>query len=143
MAITVTVSNHFKYQKDKGNVDMSSDAFKVILMNTTFAFNKDSHATLADVTADQLATSHGYTQDSKSLANPVTTEDDTDDCGKTVWDDVEWVADGGSIGPTGSAIIYDDTTSDDTVYCCIDFGTDYTIPDTASFQLRTLVGKTT
>jgi len=143
MAVTVTVSNHFKYKKDVGAIDMSSDVFKAILMNDTFAFDKDAHATLADVTADQLATGNGYTQNSKSLANPVTTEDDSDDCGKTVWDDVEWVADGGSIGPTGSAIIYDDTTGDDTVYCCIDFGTDYNIPDTASFKFQTLVGKTT
>lgn len=141
MAVTVTVSNHFKYQKDKKLIDMSSDVFKVILMNTSFAFNKDTHATLVDVTASQLSTGYGYTQNSKTLENPVTTEDDTNDCAKTVWDDVVWTASGGDIGPTGSAIIYDDTTSDDTVFCCIDFGTDYTIPDTASFQFQTLVAK--
>jgi len=143
MAVVVTVSNHFKYQKDKALINMDTDVFKAILMNTTFAFDKDAHATLADVTANQLATGAGYTQNDKALTNSVVTEDDALDCGKTVWDDVIWTATAGDIGPTGSAIIYDDTTSDKTVYCCIDFGTDYTIPDTASFQFQTLVGKTT
>jgi hypothetical protein len=141
MAVTVTVSNHFKYQKDKKLIDMSSDVFKVILMNSSFAFDKDAHAVLADVTASQLSTGYGYTQNAKELENPVTTEDDANDCAKTVWDDVVWTAAGGDIGPTGSAIIYDDTTSDDTIFCCIDFGTDYTIPDTASFQFQTVVAK--
>jgi hypothetical protein len=143
MAVTVTVSNHFKYQKDKGLVDMSADVFKAILMNSAFAFDKDAHATLANVTASQISTGYGYTQDDMELENPVTTEDDSLDAGKTVWDDVVWTAAGGSIGPAGAMIIYDDTTSDDTIYCCVDFGVDYTIPDTASIEFNSLLGKTT
>lgn len=141
MSVIVTVSNHFKYMKDTKKVDMANDVFIAILMNTTFAFNKDTHATLADVTANQLATANGYTQNAKVLANAVVTEDDTEDAAITVWDNVTWMASGGDIGPTGAAIIYDDTTTDDTIVACIDFGTDYTIPATASFQLQTLQHK--
>jgi len=141
MAVTVTVSNHFKYQKDKKLVDMSTDVFKAILMNTTFAFDKDTHATLALVTGDQLATNYGYTQNDKVLANVSVTESDSEDASITTWDNVTWTASGGDIGPTGACIIYDDTTSDKTVVACIDFGTDYTIPATASFQLQTLSHK--
>jgi hypothetical protein len=136
MAITATASNHFKYQLAKKAVDLSADTIKIILMNTTFSFNKDSHATLADVTADQLATGNGYTQDDKTLANLSLAEDDTGDKAKMTCDDVTWTASGGAIGPTGAAILYDDTTSDDTVIGCIDFGTDYTVPDGSSLTLQ-------
>lgn len=136
MAVVCTLSNHYKYQKAKKLIDLSSDSLKIILMNTTFAFDKDADATLADVTSDQLATNYGYTQNNKELANVVLTEDDVNDQAKMTCDDVTWTASGGSIGPTGSAIIYDDDTSDDTVVGCIDFGTDYTVPDGYSFPIK-------
>ena len=136
MAVVKTMSNHFKFQLMSGFVDFDTDVFIVILMNTTYAFDKDADATLADVTADQLATNHGYTQDSKTLANVAVTEDDTEDQGRAIWDDVTWTAATGSIGATGAAIIYDDTTSDDTVVGCIDFGEDITAPDGINFQLQ-------
>jgi hypothetical protein len=138
MAITCTLSNHYKFQLLSGVIDFDVDTFKIILMNTTFAFDKDAHATLSDVTADQLATGNGYTQDDKTLANVAVTEDDVNDKGKVTFDDVTWTASGGDIGPTGAAIIYDDTAADDTVVGCIDFGTDYTIPNGSSFQLQNL-----
>lgn len=138
MAITTILSNHYKFQLLSGNIDFDSDVFKIILMNTTFTFDKDAHATLADVTADQLATNYGYTQNDKTLADVSVTEDDDNDKGKVTWSDPTWTASGGAIGPTGAAIIYDDTTADDTVVGCIDFGADYTIPDGSSFQLQNL-----
>jgi hypothetical protein len=139
MAIVPTLSNHFLYQKNKKLIDLSSDVLKVILMNTTFAFDKDAHATLADVTADQLATGNGYTQDNKTLANQVLAEDDANDRAVLTCDDVTWTAAGGDIGPFGAAVIYDDTTADDTVVGCIDFGADYTTTDGNSVQLQTIV----
>ena len=93
---------------------------------------------MSDVTSDQLSTANGYTQNDKTLANVSVTEDDENDKGKVTWNDVTWTASGGSIGPTGAAIIYDDTAADDTVVGCIDFGADYTIPDGSSFQLQNL-----
>lgn len=138
MAVVSTLSNHFKYQLASGNIDFDSNVYKVILMNTTFAFDKDTDATLADVTADQLPTGNGYTQNDKTLANVAITEDDTNDKAYVTWDDVTWTASGGSIGPTGAAVIYDDTTTDDTVVGCIDFGTDYTISDGSSLQLQNI-----
>lgn len=136
MAVVITVSNHWKYQLGKKLVDLSSDAFKIILMNTTFAFDKDAHATLADVTADQLATNYGYTQNDKTLAGGAWAEDDVNDKGAYTCDDPVWTANGGSIGPTGAAIVYDYSTADDTVVGCIDFGTDYTIPDGTNFSIQ-------
>jgi hypothetical protein len=107
MAITLTLSNHYKYQLMKKLIDLSADTLKIILMNNTFAFDKDAHATLANIAADQLATLHGYTQNDKALANLVLSEDDVNDKGKMVCDDVSWTASGGAIGPTGAAVILD------------------------------------
>lgn len=136
MAVTKTLSNHFKDQLVKGNIDMDGDTFKVILMNTTFAFDPATHDTLSDVTADQIATGNGYTQDDKTLANVTVTRDDVGDKVTVTWDDPTWTATADSIGPQGAAIIYDDTTADDTVLGCIDYGTDYTTGQDASFQLQ-------
>jgi hypothetical protein len=137
MAITMTLSNHYKYQLMDKQIDLSADTVKIILMNNTFEFDKDADATLADVTGDQLASLHGYTQNDKTLANLVLTEDDVNDQGIMTCDDIEWTASGGNLGngATGAAILYDDTTADDTVIGCIDYGTDYTIPDGSGFQI--------
>lgn len=136
MAITLTLSNHFKAERDRGNIDFDAHTFKIILMNTTFAFDEDAHATLADVSADELATENGYTQQNKQLSNIVVTEDDVNDISDVTWDDVSWTASGGSIGPTGAAIIYDETAADDTVVGCIDFGTDYTVTEGSTIQIQ-------
>lgn len=136
MAIVSTLSNHYKYQKMAKQIDHINDTFKIILMNDSFVFDKAAHATLADVSASELATGHGYTQQNKTLTGGTLTEDDTGDRAYRIFDDVSWGASGGSIGPTGSALIYDDTTSDDTVVGCIDFGTDFTIPDGSTFQIQ-------
>jgi len=136
MPVVTTVPNHYKYLLKTKAIDEANDVFKIILMNTTFAFNKDSHALLADVTADQLATGYGYTQDSKTLSGVTLTENDTDDLASTVWSDVTWTASGGAIGPTGAAIIYDDTVANDPIVMCIDFGADFTTPDGISFQIQ-------
>lgn len=139
MAITITMSNHAKFQLASKLIDFDSDTFKIILMNTTFAFNADSHATLADVTADQLATGNGYTQNDKTLTTPSLSEDDTDNRAECTFDDPSWTGTGGAIGPTGAAIVYDDTTADDTVMGCIDFGTDYTIADGNVLEINDIV----
>ena len=139
MAIVVTTSNHFKYQLAKKLIDLSADTIKVILMNSAFTFDKDTHATLADVTASQLTTGGGYTQDDKTLTGLVLTEDDTNDKATMTCDDPTWTATVGGFGPTGALIAYDDTTADDTVMFCADFGTDYTISEDSSLQPQDIV----
>jgi len=136
MAIVVTTSNHYKYQLAKKLIDLSADSIKVILMDSAFAFDKDAHPTLASVTANQLSTEYGYTQDTKALTSVVVTEDDTEDEAGFACDDVSWTASAGSIGPTGAVVFYDDDTADDTVIGCADFGADYTITDTMTFYLK-------
>lgn len=87
---------------------------------------------------DQIPSGFGYTQNDKTLTGVSLIEDDDNDKGKATWDNPTWTADGDDVGPFGSAIIIDDTTADDTIVGCIDYGTDYTIPDGSSFQLQEL-----
>ena len=47
----------------------------MILMKPTFVFDKDAHATLVNVAANQIATGNGYTQNSITLANASGSED--------------------------------------------------------------------
>jgi len=122
--------------RDTKKVDKANDVFKAILMNNTFTFDKDAHATLADVTASQLTTGNGYTQNDKTLTGVSVSEDDTNDRSATTWDNVTFTASGGDIGPTGAMIVYDDTTTDDTVVGCVDYGTDYTIANGTSLQFQ-------
>lgn len=138
MAVTITTSNHAKYQLGLAAINMTSDTLKIILMNSSFVFNKDTHAILADVTAYQLATGAGYTQDNKVLSGVVAVEDDTEDKATWTFDNPTWTATA-ELGPIGAYVIYDDTTSDDTILACVDFGTDYTITNGSSFQAQSVI----
>jgi len=138
MAVVSTLSNHMKYMQGTKKIDFANDSFKIILMDTSFAFDKDAHATLADVSASEVATLFGYTQQTKVLAGVVVTEDDSGDKLNVTWDDPSWTASGGNLAgqAIGAAIVYDDTTTDDTVIGCIDFGTDLTVPDAIVLQIQ-------
>ena len=126
------MANKLKYLLAKKVIDFASDTFKIILMDTGFVFDKDTHHGYANVSAYELATGNGYTQNTKTLAGVTVTEDDTDDRCEITWDDVQWTASGGSIGPTPGAIIFDDTVTTptaDPVIGYIDFGGEQTQAD--------------
>ncbi len=87
---------------------------------------------------DELATGNGYTQDAKTLANTTVTEDDTNDRAEMSADDVSWTASGGAIGPTPGAILYDDTSPDDTIIGYLDFGGNQSAASGANFTITTI-----
>jgi len=122
-------ANHLKYLLATGVIDFSLDSFKIILMESGFIFNKDTHHNYADVLASELATGFGYTQGAKVLAGVVVTEDDTNDRTEVTWTNPSWTAAGGDIGPASGAIIYDDTVANDPIVGYIDFSGDYTQAD--------------
>lgn len=135
------LSNHYKYQVMKGEIAFLTDTFKIVLMDNTFTFDIDAHATLADVAADLLTEANGYT--AATLANVALTEDDTNDRGEASWDDQVWTASGGSIGAANGAIIYDDTTSDDTIVGYLDFGASQIATDGGTFTISNIKVRTT
>ena len=138
MAIVSTLSNHYKFQVLSANIDFDADVFKMILLDSSFTFNPDSHATYADVQANELGTNYGYTVGGEPMTGVSLFEDDTHNRGRVTWDNVQWDAAGGAIGPTGSAVLYDDSSGDDTIVGCIDFDADYTISDGSSLQLQNI-----
>jgi len=121
--------NHIKYLLATKAIDFLNDAFKIILMQSGFVYNKDTHALYTDVIGNELATGNGYTQGAKALAGVAVTEDDVDDRCEVLWSNVTWTAVGGAIGPASGAIIYDDTVANDPIVGYLDFGADYTQPD--------------
>jgi hypothetical protein len=215
MAVTCTLSNHFKYQAYKKQLDLSADSIKVLLARSGFVFNKDDHAKKINIKAsisrsdisfesgskhihtvagtfitsglvatgkvtiggtasnngvktivsvdsetqmtmsealtdegagaamtitgaDELATGSGYTQDTKVLTGVALAEDDTNDRAEMTCNNIIWTASGGSIGPTPGAILYDDTSSDDSIIGYIDFDGAQTAPDGADFTISNL-----
>ena len=138
MAITSTLSNHYKFQVLNGDIDFYADTFKMALMNISFDFEKDTHAKYTDVSSSELGAGNGYDVGGKTIEGVSLTEDDNNDRGRVTWSNVQWSATGGQIGPTGAAVLYDDTDSDKTVIGCIDFDTDYTISDGSSLQLQNI-----
>lgn len=125
-------SNKIKFLLASGAIDFANDSFKIILMQSGFVFNQDTHHAYADVSASELGTGNGYTADTKTLASVTVTEDDTDDMCTITWANVTWTASGGPIGPTPGAIIYDDTVAAptaDPIVGYIDFGGDQTQAD--------------
>ena len=148
MAVTRTLSNEFKFELGKGNIDFSdatAGAFRVVLMNDTFTFDRTTHGTYLDIKADELDAGNGYTKLDKALtADSAWAQDDVNNKGAITWADVTWTAASGSIGPTGAAVVvqYDaggTATGDNSlVVGCIDFGEDITVTDGVSFQLQNL-----
>jgi len=127
-----TLANKIRYALATKQIDFANDSFKIILMGTGFTFNKDTHHGYADVSASELSTGNGYTQNTKTLAGVTVTENDTTDLTEITWDNVVWTASGGSIGPTPGAIIFDDTPTTpqaDPLVGYIDFGGEQTQAD--------------
>lgn len=127
--MATTVSNHFLYMLMTKKIDLENDTCKAILMATGFSFNRDTHATLTDVSGSELSNGNGYTTGGITLTGVTVTEDDTNDRAIATWNDAVWTASGGSIGPTAGCIIYDDTTTDDTVIGFIEPSSEQTATD--------------
>jgi hypothetical protein len=123
------LANKIKYLIATKVVDFANDSFKIILMQSGFTFDKDTHHYYADLSASELSTGNGYTANNKTLAGVAVTEDDTDDRTEVTWSNVTWTASGGSIGPTPGAIVFDDTVANDPIVCYLDFGGDQTQAD--------------
>lgn len=120
MITTKTLSNHYKYQLGTAKINYMSDVFKLILLNESFVFNKDSHGTYSNILSSELSTGNGYTVGGITLEGVSLETDNELDRFIASWDNVVVSALGGSIGPFKAAAIIDMTTTDDTVVACIE-----------------------
>jgi len=111
------IYNRFKYNVMKKLIDMSTDTIIIILLNASHAFDAD-HNTLSQITANQLATAGGYTQDTKVVSSITVTQDDTNDLAYIDAPDVSWTS---ATFTAYHAVLVDSSVSDNLI-CSIDFG---------------------
>lgn len=123
------LSVKFKYLLQLGVVNLSTNAFKIILMDPSFTFSEDLDDTYADVIASELPTANGYTIGGQLLSGVTVTESEAENISTVQFNPVSWVVSGGSIS-TGGAIIFDDTIASpvvDPIVGYVDFGGTSTI----------------
>jgi len=125
--MTTQASNHMAYLL--AHAFFTGDTIKIALMDTGFEFDKDAHAEWADVSGSELGSGNGYTTGGNTLSGIAISEDDTNDRAQVSWSNTTWTADGGNIGPTPGAIIYNDSDDNDPIIGYIDFGGEQTQAD--------------
>lgn len=108
------IYDRFKANLFNKEVDLEGDTIIVILLDNSHAFTT-THNNLTDVSANELATAGGYTQQDKELAGKAVTQAAT-----TKWDgtDVEWTS---ATFSAYHAVLYDETAANDLILS-IDFG---------------------
>mgnify|MGYP006943671917 CR=1 FL=1 len=137
------IANGFKQAVLRGDINGSSDTFKIILMKSGFTFAQASHKKYLDVLSSEVANGSGYTTGGATLSGVTTSLDDTSNFGKITWSDAQWNATGTLVA--AGAIIYDDTTTTgsghlytDVIVAYIDFGITYTIPSGAPLFVKNI-----
>ena len=136
MAIVTTYSHQFMMECLQKEHDVESDVLKIALMNTTFAFDPDTHATWANCSANEIANGYGYTTNGETLAGVTLSIDASGNKVDIAATSVTWTAAAGPIPTTGAAVIYNSTHASSTVVMCIDFGADYDTADGKLFQIN-------
>lgn len=139
MAISNTLSNNFKRALLNKEIDMDSDAFKIALMNTTFAFDPVAHGEWANVSSYEIAAGAGYTAGGQLLQSGELTQNNTTNKGVMTWQNAEWLAAGGDMADAGAAIIYDDTHPNKAILGCSDFGVNYSTLEGMALKFVTVV----
>lgn len=129
------VCQNILYLMAKGDVDLDTDSLIFILMDTGFTFDQANHHDYGDVSASELGAGNGYLQKTKAAAGISITRDDTLFKLTITWDNPQWTASGGSIGPSPGAFLLDDTVTDDPLLLYIDFGEEGTEPDGGTFTI--------
>jgi hypothetical protein len=128
MAVTVSFSEQFLLELYRGEHDVESDTLTAVLMEVGFVFDPETHATYADISANEIATGNGYTQKSKNLST-VAAAIAAGNIDVTA-DDISWTASSGAIESCVACCIINNTHASETVVCCIEFGATYATPDT-------------
>jgi len=108
-------------------VDIISVVAGTITVATGTLTAEGAGASVTLTAEDELATGGGYTKDTKTTGTvTMTAEDDANDRCDATFPTVSWTASGANIGPTPGALLYDDTSSENTIIGYLDFDGDVT-----------------
>jgi hypothetical protein len=116
------IYNSFFTDSSKGNIDLDTDTFKLMLVTSSYTASK-LHNRRDDIT-NEVANGNGYTTGGATLANVTVTQDDTNDLAKFDADDVSWA---GSTITARGAVLYKSrggASSADELVKYFDFGSD-------------------
>ena len=133
MAVTMQFYEQFLVNVGNGNINLSSDTFKVILVNS-YSFDA-AHDEKTDVVASEIANGNGYTTGGEAITSQSWAWDGADSRVEFDGADITWTASGGSIGPATGAIVYSDTSTNDKLMAYIDFGGSETAGDGTDFKI--------
>ena len=140
--VTVTtrmISNQFKYLVGIGEIDFSSDTFKIALMASGFSFDQDNHGEWADISGNEISSSGGYTPGGYELSiDAAWQQDNTNDQGIISWENHTFTPTGGSFDLTSSAVIYDSSHSSDIVVGAIQFDSNISVVEGTVLELQSL-----
>lgn len=131
MAVTTSIYNKFIEHVGKGDVNLGSDTFKIILVYG-YSFNSADDI-LDDIGSVEIADGNGYTAGGGELTNVTFAYNSS--YTKLDADDFSWEASGGTIGNATGAIIYDDTNTDKVLMCYVDFGQTESAGDGTEFKI--------
>jgi len=129
------IMQNILYLMAKGDVDLDTDSLIWILMDTGFVLDQANHHDYGDVSASELSAGNGYLQKTKAAAGISISRDDVLYKLTITWNNPQWTASGGDIGPSPGAFLLDDTVADDPLVMYIDFGSEGTEPDGGTFTI--------
>lgn len=136
------LANNFLLQLLKKELDFDTDEHKVILMQSGFAFNRETHAAYSNVSGSELASAYGYTSGGATLTGVNVTQDNDLNAGKVTWANATWSVSGGNLTASG-AIIYNNTHASKVIVGYLDFGGDQTTLDGGVASIANLLIKIT
>jgi len=112
-----------------GEMDLSSHQLKLALMKDDFVFSFTTQFLMGHVEAHEHPTINGYVAGGELMDVTAITADPTTGITTIAWNPVSWSANGGSIGPVGSAIIYNNSIGDRPILGYLDFNQSLTQSD--------------
>lgn len=136
---TRMISNQFKYLVGTGEIDFSSDVFKIALMSSGFSFDQDTHGEWADVSSYEISSSGGYTLGGEELSiDSAWAQDNTNDQGTISWENHTFTPTGGSFDMISSAVIYDSSHSSNIIVGVIQFDSNISVVEGTVLELQSI-----
>lgn len=111
--------NNYYEELGSGNIDYTTDSFKLMLMTTSYTPDVDNDAFRSDLTGE--ASGSGYTAGGEALTSVTITQDNTNDRANV--DAADLTFSSISVSNVDGAVLYKDTgtAATDILVCYIDF----------------------
>ena len=139
MAITTTFAESFITGLFSGTFDLPNDTLKLALLDTSYAFDAESDVDWADISANEIAATYGYTAGGVTLtgvAVAVTATAGDGIVNITCSNNPTWTAASGDIETVSGAALIDHTVATPKIIMVIDFDASYATPDGQMFQVN-------